>query len=107
MIKGKLHQTTRYEGGREVIKRVVAICDADLLGKVFEEGELVLDLQKYRSFYDGETLNEKKIAGILDGATSVNLVGKKTIDIAGKYYKIEPNAVKKIKGVPHLQIYYV
>lgn len=95
------------EGGRQVEKRVVAICDADLLGKVFEQGDLVLDLQKYRSFYDGEKVSEEGVAKMLEGAMSYNLVGKKSIAAATKVLKIDIKGVKKIKGVPHLQVYYV
>ena len=90
-----------------VEKRIVAICDADLLGKVFEEGERVLDLQKYRSFYEGEMVTEKGVAELLEGAMSYNLVGKKSIAAAGKVIRIDPKSVMKIGGIPHLQVYFV
>jgi hypothetical protein len=36
---------------------VVAICDSELLGKVFEEGQLQLDVKE--SFYKGEKGSQK------------------------------------------------
>ncbi|MEK6954952.1 MAG: DUF424 family protein [Candidatus Micrarchaeota archaeon] len=106
-MKAKVHKRITMEGGREVVKRIVAICDEELLGKVFEEGDLVLDLVKYRSFYDGEKVSEGQVADLLEGAMSYNLVGKKSIAAATKAIAINPKGIKTIKGVPHLQIYYV
>ncbi len=107
MIKVKTHRKFISEGGRLVERKVVAMCDASLLGKVFEEGEMVLDLEKYRSFYNGESASIAEIGKILENATSINLVGKETIAAAGKYLKIEERNIRRIKGVPHLQIYRV
>ncbi|MFH1443752.1 MAG: DUF424 family protein [Candidatus Micrarchaeota archaeon] len=88
-----------------VERRVVAICDKELLGKVFEEGELVLDLQKYRSFYEGESVTVAEVGKMVEGAGNINLVGKKAIAAASKNIEIDKRMVRKIGGVPHLQIY--
>ncbi|MFH0971424.1 MAG: DUF424 domain-containing protein [Candidatus Micrarchaeota archaeon] len=107
MIKAKIHTKIFFEGSRQVERKIVAICDSDLLGKVFEQGERVLDLQKYRSFYEGEFVSEKKVGEMLKDAANINLVGEKAIIAAGKVLKIEKKSVLKIKGVPHLQIYRI
>ncbi len=107
MIKAKLHKKISYEGSSQVEKRILAICDSDLLGKVFEEGDLVLDLQKYRSFYEGDTVTEQEIQKLLTEERNINLVGKKTLKIATKALNIDPKNVKNIGGVPHIQFYYV
>ncbi len=106
-MRGKVHRKIIMEGDRQDVREIVAICDAELLGKVFEEGEMVLDLDKYRSFYDGERVDEKGVAKMLEGAGNINLVGKKTIAAASKSLNINEKNVKKIGGVPHLQIYNI
>ena len=107
MISAKVHERTIIESGRPVTRRIVAACDAELLGRVFRDGEVILDLQKYRSFYDGGKVSEGELAVLLAGAKNINLVGKKTIAVAGKCLEVNPAGVRKIKGIPHLQIYLV
>ena len=106
-MHAKVHERTIIGSGRPAIRRIVAACDSELLGRVFREGEAVLDLQKYRSFYEGEKVTEGELAAMLEGAGNINLVGEKTIAVAGKCLKVNPAGARKIKGVPHLQIYFV
>ena len=103
----KLHERTIMESGRPAVRRILAACDAELLGRVFREGDAVLDLQKYRSFYEGGKVTQGELAVLLKESVNINLVGKKTIAVAGKCMKLSPAGVKKIGGVPHLQIYFV
>ncbi|MFH1199826.1 MAG: DUF424 family protein [Candidatus Micrarchaeota archaeon] len=103
----KVHQRTIMESGRPVTRKIVAVCDAALLGKVFRQGELVLDLQKYRSFYAGEKVTQGRLALLLADAPNVNLVGPKAIAAAALAMKINPARAKTIGGVPHLQVYRV
>ena len=103
----KIHERKIFSGGREQIRRIIAICDKELLGKVFTEGERVLDLKIYKSFYDGDKLAEEEIIEIIKSAVNANIVGKKSINLASKAIKIEKKNIKKIAGIPHLQIYKV
>ncbi|MFH1107561.1 MAG: DUF424 family protein [Candidatus Micrarchaeota archaeon] len=103
----KVHERTIMESGRPVVRRIVAACDADLLGRVFSEAGMILDLKKYRSFYEGDKVTAGELAVLLEGAKNVNLVGRKTIAAASDCMKITPAGLKKIRGVPHLQIYFV
>ena len=107
MMKGKIHTKFIQEGGRPAERKVIAVCDGELLGKVYEEGERILDLVKYRSFYDGERVTIEKLGEMLKNATNINLVGENTIVAASKFIKIDKANVRKIKGVPHLLVYYV
>jgi len=93
--------------GRETF---LAMCDEELLGKRFAAGKRVLDLDKYRGFYEGESFNEreesaqKQIETYLKSATSVNVVGKRSMALLKKLgYDTETAA--EIQNVPHLQIY--
>lgn len=82
-------------------KKIITICDSDLIGKKFEEKNLQLDLTS--NFYKGEEKNEDEIAGFLKGSCLVNIVGGKSIKLAIKLGIIDGNNVIKIKNIPHVQ----
>lgn len=87
--------------------KVVAVCDRELLGKVFESGGAVLDLALYRDFYKGELVDEETVVKALANFWSANLVGEKAVRCALKLDLAERSAVKRIAGIPHLQLYRV
>jgi uncharacterized protein len=82
---------------------VVAICDEDLIGKNFSEDEKQLNISE--RFYKGEKKSESEVVEIMKEATNLNLVGKKTIDLAIKNDIIEKESIITIKNVPHAQIF--
>ncbi len=83
------------------------MCDHDLLGKVFTQGEAVLDLKDYRSFYEGIVVSEERAMEILKDAENASIVGERSVAIAQKALGFKRGHAKKIGGVPHLQIYKV
>lgn len=103
-MRAKVH-CRKDSTGREL--KVVAVCDKELLGKVFGEGGCVLDLKSYASFYDGAGVTEDKAVELIRNAENLNLVGKKAVAAAGKAIEIDAKSVRKIAGVPHLQVYSV
>ncbi|MEM4272264.1 MAG: DUF424 family protein [Candidatus Bilamarchaeaceae archaeon] len=86
-------------------QRVVAVCDKELLGKVFEEKGKVLDLQKYAYFYKGDIAGVGEVTEALSDFSSANLVGKKAVGLALVLGLAEKSEVKEIASIPHLQIY--
>ena len=88
-------------------RKVVAACDRELLGKVFTEGEAVLDLKNYESFYRGEESDAGKLKKELEGTDSANLVGEKSVNVALESGLAQKSDVKYIKEIPHLQIYRI
>jgi len=82
-------------------KILLAVCDSDLLGKVFEEGKLILDLSG--EFYKGEILTKNEVADLMRNADLVNLVGEKTIAVAIEEEILEASDVKMIDGIPLYQ----
>jgi len=84
---------------------VVAICDAELLGKKFEDGNFQLDVRE--SFYrapDSAPIEATELIEIihdmsLEDAT-FNLVGKKAIDLAISNNLILKSSIKEIEGIP-------
>lgn len=105
-MKAKVHERKTISSGRETIATVVALCDANLLGKVLEEGELCLDLSRNRGFYEGEKVSEEKAIALLrTPGANLNLVGEKSLAAARKAFSINEASVRKISGVPMLQVY--
>ncbi|MEE9152086.1 MAG: DUF424 family protein [Thermoplasmata archaeon] len=81
---------------------VLAACDEDILGKIFEEGELQLPVLE--SFYGGEKVTHELFVKQLKTATIVNLTGREVISIASKMGMINEDCIIEIGGVPHAQI---
>ena len=80
---------------------VVAVCDEDILGKTFEEGDMFFEVKK--GFYGGERKTKEQIKDILITAENINLVGKEIIALALELKIIEKENIIKIKGIPHAQ----
>lgn len=87
--------------------RVVAVCDADLLGNVFSDGKKVLDLMSYSSFYNGKKVSEAEVLEGLKTFTSINIVGKNAVALAVREGIISKSNVAEIMGVPHAQAYRI
>jgi len=87
----KIHKTDE--------RKIISICDEDLIGKKFEEEDLQLDVSEY--FYKGESLKEKDILALLEDATSLNIVGKTSIKFALKNDLISSTSIIKIEKIPH------
>ena len=79
---------------------LVAVCDAELLGKEFREGKLRLKI--HEAFYDGEEASVKKCLEALKEATIANLVGSIVEEVI-KAGLIDPSRVIRVQGVPHAQ----
>ena len=86
---------------------IVALCDAELMGRVLREGGAVIDLDKYGGFYKGEKVGEEKAAEALKSATSINAVGEKSVGVVRKAVGFAEDKVKFIQGMPHVQAYKV
>jgi len=83
-------------------REVISLCDEELIGKKFEEKDLQLEISE--RFYKGEKLPEEEIVKILKNVDNINIVGKKSVDLALKNKLISKKQIIKIKGIPHAQI---
>ncbi len=108
MIYYKKHQRI-YEERTSI---VIAMCDADLIGKKLKGKRGFLDLETYASFYKGELLTLQQAREVLSDfirgkktGVSFNLVGKKCISTAGEF--VDVSNARNIGKIPHLQIYPV
>lgn len=81
---------------------VVAICDKELLGKIFEEGNFQLNVKE--NFYMGKEANEKEVIETIENMikedATFNIVGKNSVNLALKLGIIKKEGIKEIRGVP-------
>lgn len=87
------------DSGRGII---VAVCDSELLGKYFEEGDAQLDLKN--NFYNGEERDEQETADLMRNAYIIHLVGEKSCGLAIREGLLEENEIKRISGIPYAQV---
>ncbi len=85
---------------------VVAICDAELLGKKFEQDKFQLDVKEnFYNFKEGQQVDENKVREIIQKMSAedatFNIVGEKAISLALQEGIIAEDSVKKIDGVPY------
>ncbi|MFH1823252.1 MAG: DUF424 family protein [archaeon] len=87
----------------DLYRKVIAVCDTELIGKTFEEGELNLEVKE--NFYKGKEFEEKKAIEFLQDLTKedacFNIVGKNSISICEKAGIIAKNNCLTIQGIPH------
>ena len=81
---------------------IVAICDSDLIGKKFVEGEFQLDIKE--SFFKGkeESVEEVKkiMTNMIKEDATFNIVGENSIKTALNTGIISEEGIKKIQGIP-------
>jgi len=85
--------------------RIVAVCDKELIGRVLEGGNAVMDLDRYRGFYVGDEAGEKEVRDALGKFSSANLVGKNAVKVAISMGAAEKDDVMYINKTPYIQIY--
>lgn len=80
---------------------VVAVCDSNLIGEKFEEGEMQLDVKE--SFYKGEDVSREKAIKIMKDMAkedaTFNIVGEEAVDAAIEAEIISEEGVMKIEGI--------
>jgi hypothetical protein len=83
-------------------RNVVAVCDAGLLGKRFEEGKFQLDVKE--NFFKGEITSEEKAIEIMQNMlkedATFNIIGEKSVKTALKAGIISEEGIKKIQNIP-------
>ncbi|MCK5473852.1 MAG: DUF424 family protein [Candidatus Aenigmarchaeota archaeon] len=82
---------------------VVAVCDKDIAGQVFEENEFVLDIDK--DFFCGGNITETELLEILKNAHSANICGNKVIEFLVEKNILEDEQVKTIAGVKYAMVF--
>ena len=99
MIYIKLHETDKGA--------IVAMCDKELLGKVFSEGKREIDLDRYADFYKGDLVGAEAAEKMVskESIYTANIVGKESVRICIDKGLASEGDVAVIAGVPCLHIY--
>jgi hypothetical protein len=85
--------------GRDTL---VAVCDAEILGKTLEGGKVPFKVSE--RFYKGIQCGVSEALEAMRKATIVNIVGKRIVEAAIKEQFVQEAAVIYIGDVPHAQI---
>ncbi len=89
----KIHNTYRD---------IVAVCDSELLGKLFEEDKFQLDVKE--SFFKGEEKTKQEVFDIMQDMAkedaTFNIVGREATELAIEAGIITQEGIKEIQGVP-------
>lgn len=87
----------------EAYRKIIAICDSELIGKKFERDNLQLDVKE--GFFGGKDLKEPQVLAIIEDGKKedacFNIVGKESIKTAIKAGIVSENSIIKIQGIPH------
>lgn len=85
-----------YSVGEEII---VAACDKELLGSTIKDPSRGLHLYVDPLFYGGELGDAEALLKALGKASTANLVGKNTVEIAIRAGLVHRDAVLDVNGV--------
>jgi len=81
---------------------LLAICDAEILGKTLREGKIVFQVKE--EFYRGAKVSIEEAVAMIENSTIVNMIGKNVVKKAVEKGYVHPEAILNIEGVPHAQI---
>lgn len=84
-------------------KRMLAVCDSELVGKKCSEEEKCLTVSEY--FYKGELVNDEKAVIEMKKADSLNIVGKNAVELAIHEGLISKENVFLIDDVPYALVF--
>ncbi len=89
----KIHQSYR---------NIIAICDKELLGKIFEEDEFQLDIKE--SFFKGDEIKKEelieKMRHFRQEDSTFNIIGEKSVSTAKEAGIILKENINQIQGIP-------
>ncbi|MDY6769323.1 MAG: DUF424 family protein [Candidatus Nanohaloarchaea archaeon] len=84
---------------------VVAACDRALLGDVYKEDGVTLDVDE--DFYGGEEVDIDGVVAALDGFFTANLVGNELVGALLDEGVVAEDEVETVDGVKHVQLFRV
>ena len=86
----------------EAYRKIVALCDSDLIGKTFSEGKKQIEIKS--NFFQGEEKNKEEIIEILKDLekedATFNIIGKESVECALEARIISKEGIITIDKVP-------
>jgi len=86
-------------------KKIISICDKELVGKKFNEKKIQLDLSS--NFYKGKEKTEEDVRKIVKEAYILNIAGKKSVGFCLKEGWISKNNIMRIKNIPYATCLFI
>lgn len=80
---------------------ILSLCDSGIIGRVFEEGGLQLDLAS--DFYKGEELGESRICILAEKAHTLIFIGNDAVKFGLDHGFILENRIKSVCKVPYAE----
>ncbi len=85
-----------------IVRKVVGICDKELLGKTFKSHEITLVINE--EFFRGFEASLDEAIHYLKSAYTAMIVGQKIVNKAIEEGLIHPESVIKVDSIPYAQI---
>ena len=85
---------------------IIAMCDENLIDKVLEEGDILIDIKTYSSFYIGDKVTPEVAKRMISAAKkiySTNVVGNESVKIALEMHIVERDSIKTVNKVKYAQ----
>jgi hypothetical protein len=80
---------------------LVTVCDRDVLGETFADGEVSLTVTK--EFYGGDAVETGRVIESLQRASVANIVGSEAVALAIEEGFVKEDRVLEIDGTRHAQ----
>ena len=84
---------------------LVSVCDADVVGETFENGDVSLTVDA--SFYDGDEADEAAVVTSLGKCSVANIVGDRSVQLAVDHGFVEEANVLDVEGTRHAQLLWL
>jgi uncharacterized protein len=84
-------------------KRMLNICDADLVGRTLTKSDLTLNISK--SYFAERIVEKEEAEELLKTCSIINMVGKETISLSTKIGVGSSKGVKEIEDIPFLLVF--
>ncbi|MFC4540964.1 DUF424 domain-containing protein [Halosolutus amylolyticus] len=81
---------------------LVAVCDEDVLGETFAEGEISLTVTE--EFYGGDPVDEGAVVDSLARASVANIVGTRAVELAIEEGFVDEANVLDVGATRHAQL---
>jgi hypothetical protein len=84
---------------------LVAVCDPNVLGETFQEGDISLSVSE--SFYGGDTASESEVVESLARCSVANIVGTESVGVAIEHGFVDEENVLEVDGTRHAQLLWL
>lgn len=84
---------------------LVNVCDKDLLGKEFRENSVRLFVSK--TFYMERLVSKEEVLKAISYGDIFSFIGEEAVECAYEAGIAPRGSARKIKGVPHLNVYKI